>query len=160
MRITDGLSGLVFILLGLTMIVIAAGFPDFPGQPYGADLLPTLLGMGLILAGAGLAVRDALARRASAQRAPLASLDDDLRSPRALLAVAAVLGLVVGQILLGRSIGYLPVSVVGLAILLLVLGIRPVLAVAVAIATTIACWWVFVDVLRVPLPRGLLNGVL
>jgi putative tricarboxylic transport membrane protein len=40
------------------------------------------------------------------------------------------------------------------------LGVRPVPAVLTAVVTTIAIHWFFSTMLRVPLPRGLLNAIL
>jgi putative tricarboxylic transport membrane protein len=40
------------------------------------------------------------------------------------------------------------------------LGVRPAAALLTAVVTTIAIHWFFSTMLRVPLPRGLLNAIL
>jgi hypothetical protein len=90
---------------------------------------------------------------------PIFAWTQDLREG-GLPALIAVLGNVLAQILLSTKLGFIPVSIVGLTVLFLVLRLRPWVAVVLAIATSFACWWLFVGLLRVPLPRGLLDGVL
>ncbi len=84
----------------------------------------------------------------------------ELRQGTGLAALLAVLGNVLAQIWVAQRLGFIPVSVIGLLVLFLVLRLRPGVALALAVAASMACWWLFAGLLRVPLPRGILDGVL
>ncbi|QUS37231.1 tripartite tricarboxylate transporter TctB family protein [Falsirhodobacter algicola] len=157
MKITDALLGGFFLCLGAVMFWQAAHFPSFGGQPYGAALLPSILAVGFMIAGVMLVLRDLRARRTAG--GPLLALQADLKDGGA-PALLAVIGNVAAHIWLTPRIGYLPVSIVALSVLFLTLRLRPWVAVVLAIGTTLACWWLFAGLLRVPLPRGFLDGVL
>lgn len=159
MKITDAVSGVLLMGLGLFMLWQASQFPSFGGQPYGAALLPGILAWGFLLGGGLLVLRDLLARRQAAGGAWV-SLVPELRHGTGMAALLAVLATVLAQIWLAPRLGYLPVSVLCLTALFAVLRLRPLIALALAIATSAACWWLFAGLLRVPLPRGLLDGVL
>ncbi len=157
MKLADALLGAFFVLFGIAVLWQATRFPTFPGQPYGATLLPSVLAAGFILAGALLVLRDLRLRRHAG--GPLVTLVPDLRKGGG-WALLAVLGNVAAHIWLSPVLGFLPVSLIGLTALFMVLRVPALHAVPIAAATTAACWWLFVGLLRVPLPRGLLDGVL
>jgi len=157
MRFSDSISGLFFVGLGVAMFLIARQFPQFGGTAYGAALLPSILAIALMIAGVLLLLRDQAARVAGA---PHASIPEDLRSRRGLLPAALVLLLTLGQIVLADAIGFLPVSIVGLTLLFASLRVNWFAAVGYAVVASFACWWLFAGFLRVPLPRGLLEGVI
>ncbi|MFN3526029.1 MAG: tripartite tricarboxylate transporter TctB family protein [Paracoccus sp. (in: a-proteobacteria)] len=161
MKITDAVSGVLLMGLGLFMLWQASQFPSFGGQPYGAALLPRLLAGGFVLGGGLLILRDLLARRhAAAAAGPWVALEPELRQGTGMAALLVVLGNVLAQIWLAPRLGYLPVSVLGLAALFAVLRLRPLSALLLAVGASAACWWLFAVLLRVPLPRGLMDGVL
>lgn len=159
MKITDAISGLLLMGLGLFMLWQAAQFPSFGSQPYGAALLPSILAVGFLAAGGLLIARDLMARR-HVPAGPWVTLIPDLRQGTGMAAGLAVVGNVLAQIWLAPQLGYLPVAVAGLVVLFVVLRLRLWVALALASGTSLACWWLFVGLLRVPLPRGLLDGVL
>ena len=160
MRIADGVFGALFALLGAYMIYTASGFPSFPGQPYGASLLPTLLGIAFIVCGIGLGLRHARARRTAASTGPLVALTPALRDPRGAVSGALAVALVLTQILFGDAIGFIPVSLAGLIVIFLWFRLPAWQAVIFAAVGTALCWWLFSVLLKVPLPRGILDGVL
>jgi putative tricarboxylic transport membrane protein len=153
MRFNDAVSGLFFALFGVAMIVIADGFPGFPGQRFGPALFPSLLGGGLIAAGGLLIVQGVRSGGG------LVRLDPALPG-RGGVSVALVVATILAHILLGEWLGFVPISVLTLAGLLLWFGVRPLSAAAVAAGTTGAIWWFFAIMLRVPLPRGVLTGII
>lgn len=67
---------------------------------------------------------------------------------------------VLAHILLTPRIGFLPVSLIGLTALFMILGLNAVKSLLLAVSTTLVCWWLFAGLLRVPLPRGFLDGVI
>jgi putative tricarboxylic transport membrane protein len=160
MKVTDALLGGFFVLFGSAMLWLSSQFPTFANQPYGAALLPSLLGAGFIAAGCLLALRDLRLRRLSTgPGAPIVDLVPDLKMGGA-AALVAVLGNVLAQIWLAPTLGFLPVSVVGLTGVLVILRLPVLRALCIAVATSLGCWWLFVVLLRVPLPRGVLEGIL
>lgn len=162
MRITDALSGALFMMLGLFILVQASQFPAFGGQPYGAALLPSVLAGAFILAGLLLVVRDLSARRSAAgtASAPWIAIVPELRNAVSVAALLMVIANVAAHILLSPRLGFLPVSVIGLTILFVVLKLQLWKALLLAVGASLACWWLFVTLLRVPLPRGLMEGFL
>jgi putative tricarboxylic transport membrane protein len=161
MKLTDALLGMLSACLGLAMVIIALGFPAFPGQPYGASLLPTLLGVGFVVTGACLIVRDVRLRRAKIKPAdPIASLISPLRSREGTISGGLMIATVLAHIFLAPIVGFIPVSLVTLFALFLWFRISLWTAVAVSIAGTAMCWIFFAVLLKVPLPRGPFEGIL
>jgi putative tricarboxylic transport membrane protein len=70
------------------------------------------------------------------------------------------LALLLFYILASESVGFIPIALVFLLALFVWLGVRLVPAVLTAVVTTITIHWFFSTMLRVPLPRGLLNAIL
>lgn len=157
MRANDILSGLALIVFSLAMITLTLTFPDFPGQRFGPSLFPRILGVGLILCGAAL-VRNGLAARLAG--APWLELAPWTSDPWRATSFFGTLALLLVYILASESIGFIPIALVFLFALFVWLGVRLVPAVLTAVVTTIAIHWFFSTMLRVPLPRGLLNAIL
>lgn len=159
MQIADSVLGALFALLGAYMLYAASGFPSFPGQPYGAALLPTLLGMAFIVCGMLLALRDLRVRRLGGA-ITLFAIQPALRDPRGAISGAMVIAVVLAQIVLGDQIGFIPISVVMLMAIFLWFRVRILTALFFAVLGTGVCWWLFSFVLKVPLPRGILDGIM
>ena len=157
MRANDILSGLALIVFSLAMITLTLTFPDFPGQKFGPSLFPRILGAGLILCGAALVRNGLAARRAGAPWLELAPWTSD---PWRVTSFLVTLALLLVYILASETIGFIPIALAFLLALFVWLGVRLVPAVLTAVVTTIAIHWFFSTMLRVPLPRGLLNAIL
>ena len=157
MRANDALSGLVIIVLALAMIALTASFPAFPGQKYGPSLFPRILGTGLILCGVLLVAQGVAARRTSA---PWITIAPWVREPSRLGSFVLVLAMLLLYILASETVGFIPIALVFLGAMFLWFGVRPLTAVVTAIVATVAIHWFFALMLRVPLPRGLLNTIL
>ena len=157
MRANDILCGLALIVFSLAMIALTLTFPDFPGQRYGPSLFPRILGAGLVVCGAALVHNGLAARRAGA---PWFELAPWTRDPWRVTSFLLTLALLLVYILASETIGFIPIALLFLLTLFVWLGVRPVPAVVTAVATTIAIHWFFSTMLRVPLPRGLLNAIL
>ena len=129
-------------------------FPNIPGQKYGAGLFPALIAAGL--AGCGLL----LVLRAIRDRGGLVLLAPWTRLRRP---VAAFFAVIVGlglYVLLADPLGF---HITGFLLLLgwtLIYGARPAVAIPVAIIAPILIHLAFYKLLRIPLPWGLLQGVL
>ncbi len=160
MQITDAVFGALLALLGGYMIYEAMGFPSFPGQPYGASLLPTLLGIGFIVCGLLLGLRDYRARRQTGTSLPVLAIQPALLDRRGAISGALIVALVLTQILFGDAIGFIPISLAGLMVIFVWFRVRLLMAVVFAVLGTGVTWWLFSNILKVPLPRGLLDGIL
>jgi putative tricarboxylic transport membrane protein len=157
LRANDILSGLALIVFALAMMTLTLTFPDFPGQKYGPSLFPRILGAGLILCGVALMRNGLATRRAGAPWVELAPWTHD---PWRVTSFLLLLALLLVYILASETIGFIPIALVFLLALFVWLGVRPAAAILTAVVTTIAIHWFFSTMLRVPLPRGLLNAIL
>lgn len=160
MRITDALFGAIFVCLGVWMAYVASGFPTFSGQPYGASLLPSLLGVGFVISGGILITRDVLARRAAPHSPPIFELIADLRDRDGIISGGLIVAMVLAQIFFAESVGFIPVFVLSLTIVFIWFEVPKMQAVGFAILGTSLCWWLFAVILKVPLGRGLIEGFL
>jgi putative tricarboxylic transport membrane protein len=156
-RANDILCGLALIVFALAMIALTLTFPAFPGQKFGPSLFPRILGVGLILCGAVLVWNGMAARRLGApwfERAPWT------RDPWRVGSYLLTLALLLVYILASETVGFIPIAIAFLLALFVWLGVRPVPAVLTALVTTVAIHWFFSTMLRVPLPRGVLDAIL
>jgi putative tricarboxylic transport membrane protein len=157
MRANDAITGLLLIGLAAFMIYLTLGFPLMPGQDYGPALFPRILGAGLILCAVLLVVRG-LGERAGG--APWLKLAPWTRDPWRIASFGLVLALIIAYVLLSEAIGFIITAFVLLLTLFLWFRARPLPALLTAAAATWGIHWFFATMLRVPLPRGLLNTVL
>jgi putative tricarboxylic transport membrane protein len=148
-RLADAATGVLCILVALAAGVVAWSFPAIPGQEYGAATFPVLIASGLGICGALLLGRAAL------RLGPDAA---DLQMPASTLwKGAAIVGLGFFYVFAATPIGFVPVMAVLLLAALLLYGTRLVVAVPVAIISTLLVHFVFYKLLRVPLPWGVLQ---
>jgi putative tricarboxylic transport membrane protein len=144
----DLVGGLLAAVLGAAVVLHVRTFPELPdGQP-GPALFPGLVGGLLVLFGLVLVVRAVLARGE-----PAAAPDAGITTQGRLRALA-VLGLVVGYLLLAETLGFAVTMAVRLFLLMWLLGARPLVAALAAAATTGFIFVVFEELLLVPLPSG------
>ena len=154
MRANDAVCGLVLLILAATMAVLTIPFPSYPGQRFGPDLLPLILSAGLSICGVMLIIRGRAQLRAGGRWFILASwLRQPVKVMRYLLVIAALLF----YIFASEPLGFLVVSFVILATLSIAFGARPLPALISAVIATLAINYFFGSIMRVPLPRGLLD---
>ncbi|WP_414896534.1 tripartite tricarboxylate transporter TctB family protein [Rhodovulum sp. YEN HP10] len=157
MRIHDALAGALLAALGGAVIWYVAGFPRVAGQNYGPDLFPRLVGIGLVLFGTGLVLRGV---RSAGGLPALLELPSHGEIRRALLATVYIVSSVLAVVFLAERLGS-QILVFGILISgLLAVYRRPVLSLTLALGLTVAFDLIFRVLLRVPLPSGLLTGVL
>ncbi|AOG06951.1 tripartite tricarboxylate transporter TctB family protein [Bosea sp. RAC05] len=155
MRFNDAVVGTAFLLLAGAMIAMTFTFPPFPGQKYGPSLFPRIIGGGIIVFSVLLMLRE---RRSGGR--PLLVLDDWVRRPQRLASFALMLAAMVFYLLASEPLGFMPTAFLIQLGLFLWFGVRPVMAVVVAVVMTIAVQYFFGSLMRVPLPRGILDSVL
>lgn len=154
MTLRDSIFGALFILLGGFFMIQAAGFPTFPGQPYGASLLPNIIGGTFLICGTLLILRDLPKGRGNWVR-----ISAELRTKPGAVAALFVVGTALSHILLGPIVGFVPVCLVCLMALFIWFGMSLRSSFLIAVAGTALCWVMFAMVLEVPLPRGVFEGV-
>jgi putative tricarboxylic transport membrane protein len=154
-RFSDAISGGFFLLLAGTVFWLTRDLRMMPGQNYGAAFFPRTIASAMALFGTILLVRGL--RTAG----PWAEFPDWVRSPRHVANFALVVGVLVFYILASTRLGFPLTGFVSLMVLLLWLrGLRHwVEAVVVSVGCVIAIQFLFGDLLRVPLPWGVLQPV-
>ena len=157
MRINDTVFGSALILLSGLMIYLTLDFPDFPGQKYGPSLFPRILACGLIICGGLLIYRGLPQHRAGT---PWIAFADWTRDPTRVTSFFLLLALILVYIFTSEQIGFLPICFAILVVLFWWLRVRLVTNLIVATASTLIIHWFFADLMRVPLPRGLLTNIL
>ena len=151
MRLNDALLGA--LLLGLAGWVwwLTTFFPAFPGQAYGPNLFPRLLAVGIALCAVLLVLRGLRAGGG------LVTFDSWLRYPVRLVSFLAIPGAAVFYILVSDPLGFIPTAFLMLLALFLWFGARLLVALPVAAGMTLLVHWFFAGLMRVPLPRGVLD---
>lgn len=154
MRLNDALLGT--LLLGFAGWVwwLTGFFPSFPGQDYGPNLFPRILAAGIGVCALLLILRGLRAR------GRLLTIDDWMRDPARLLSFLAIPAAVIFYILLSEWLGFIPTGFLILTALSLWFGARIALALPVAAGVTLLVHWFFAGMMRVPLPRGLMDPLL
>jgi putative tricarboxylic transport membrane protein len=158
MRFNDAVVGAVFMLVAGIMIALTFSFPPFPGQKYGPSLFPRILASGIILCSLVLILRGVKARRETG--AAWLVLEDWFTQPRRLASFALMLAAMVFYIVASEPLGFIPTAFLIQLVLFLWFGVRPVTSVIVVVVTTLLVQWFFGNLMRIPLPRGILDSVL
>jgi putative tricarboxylic transport membrane protein len=154
MRLNDALLGA--ILLGFAGWVwwMTTFFPSFPGQDYGPNLFPRILAIGIAVCALLLVLRGLR------HRGRLITFDDWVTEPARLLSVLSMPAATLFYILASDALGFIPTAFLLLAALFLWFRTRIVVAVPVAAGMTLVLHWFFAGMMRVPLPRGLMDPFL
>ena len=150
MKLNDSALGLILIVAAIAIRWSATGFSRLPNQAYGSETMPIALsalalGLGVYMVGQGVVARDGLPRARMAEWA---------RAPGAVARVALALTLVAGYVLLAGRLGFVPVSVAILLVLMLATRVRLWVAIPVAAFATLVIQQAFGRLLLVPLPRS------
>ncbi|MFV0360970.1 tripartite tricarboxylate transporter TctB family protein [Tropicimonas sp.] len=149
MKLNDRLIGLIAILGGIAIIAGTLGFREAPGQQFGSAFFPRIVGGAAILVG--------IVQMAVAAPGPPIRIAPELRSADAFCKLA-VLVLVVFWLLAVQSLGFLLTTSLVVLLLALVLGARPLPALLTAAGIPVLLHAIFALLLRVPLPRGVLEA--
>jgi putative tricarboxylic transport membrane protein len=154
LRLNDALLGALLIGFAGWVWWLTGFFPRFPGQDYGPNLFPRILAAGIGLCGVALVLRGLRAR------GPLISLEDWIRDPARLLSFLLMPGAVLFYVFFSDWLGFIPTAFVLLLTLFLWFRARPVVALPVAAGMTLLMHWLFAGLMRVPLPRGVMDSFL
>jgi putative tricarboxylic transport membrane protein len=157
MKFHDTVLGLAFFALALFIFAYALTIPPMPGQQYGADVFPRMIavglgGFGLVLAWNGW--------RAHKPGVPWLAIADWVRDRRTLGNFFLALAAIAVYVAFEDMIGFIPLSIGILFTLFVRQGVPALRSIVIAVAATIVIQIAFANLLRVPLPRGILTEIL
>jgi putative tricarboxylic transport membrane protein len=161
MHLSDRTTGVVLVGVGALAIFGASRLPPMPGQEIGPSVFPTVIGAGLALCGAMIALgigrtfeeeaeADLAAHQDPLQRAE--AVQSPLHGLRALIPIALLLF----YVLAADAIGFVPIATIIVATMALSLGANWKHGLALALIAPPIVHLLFSKLLRVPLPIGLL----
>jgi putative tricarboxylic transport membrane protein len=161
MRLSDRITGSFVATLGVLATYGGSQLPPVPGQDVGPSAFPMVIGIGLILCGAMIALgighsfeeeaeADLAAVEGPPQRAQPAA--PPIYKLRALLPP----GLLLFYVYAADRLGFVPTAAVMIFAASVAFGARLRVALPLAILAPVAIHLIFYKLLRVPLPPGLL----
>jgi putative tricarboxylic transport membrane protein len=161
MFIPDKVSGIMLVGLGAAAAYGGSLLPPVPGQQVGPNVFPMVVGAGLMLCGIliALGVGSALEREAEADLAAHSDQPKPATSPSPLLNGARTLlppALLLAYVFVGDRLGFVPTAFAIVLAVSLAMGARVRLALPLALIAPVVVHLVFLKLLRVPLPPGLL----
>jgi putative tricarboxylic transport membrane protein len=165
MRLSDRVTGLFMVALGGLAAYGGSRLPPVPGQQIGPDVFPLVVGVGLAICGGMIAFGVGHHYEEEAE-ADLAKITGHISTEtgaadapsawwRGLMALVPPALLLFYALAVDR-LGFLPTAAVIVLITSLGLGARLRLAIPMAIGAPLFVNLVFLKLLRVPLPSGLL----
>lgn len=156
MRIGDGLVGIFLALLGLSVALVISTFPTQAGF-FGPSLFPGIVAGGLIICGTMLLGRAARARLAGGFSVRFEELFDRKKAAQAAF---LMLSSIVAYAFLADYIGFQVISFVTLVVFGFWLRKGFIFSFSTALILTVVFDLLFRVLLRVPLPPGLLEGLI
>ena len=156
MKLNDAVSGVLLILFGLLLFYLTRDFPTMPGQNYGPDLFPRLIGIAMMVSGVLLVIKGVNERH---QQAWIASLEW-MHSPRHISNFAMIIGVIVFYILVSDWLGFLLTASACMIVMLVWLrGISFWKSSGlISVVAVLAMNLFFGEFLRVPLPWGIFEA--
>ncbi|WP_286690542.1 MULTISPECIES: tripartite tricarboxylate transporter TctB family protein [unclassified Aeromicrobium] len=156
-RAQYGLAAFLAVV-GVVVVVDATGLrPGFADQPVQPSFLPYVVGTALLVLAATLAVATARGNVAE----PEGGEDVDLTEPSDWFTVAKLAGVFLANVLLVDTLGWAITGALLFAGCAWALGSRTLLKdVAIGAALSLITWYGFYVGLGLPIPAGILDGVL
>lgn len=162
MKLSDRLTGLGLVALGVAAYLGGSKLPPVPGQQVGPNVFPMVVGAGLAICGAliALGVGSKFEEEAEAEVAQHADHAAASAPPRAgpawldTLRTFAPPLLLLFYVLVVERIGFVPTAFIVVFATSLAMGARLKLALPLAAVAPVLAHLVFYKLLRVPLPAG------
>jgi putative tricarboxylic transport membrane protein len=153
-------AGVLLSMLGGGVIMEAARFPKIPGQTYGPDFFPTIIGVGLLIGGLSYAFKFRPALQVSSVEVDAVVLSEAKESIPGRSFYGALIWLIIGLfavIMLWEQVGFILLLSALLAGFMILLQVPVRQAVLAAIVGTALVYSLFIKILMVPLPAGVLS---
>jgi putative tricarboxylic transport membrane protein len=155
MKINDTLSGAAIAALGIVILVHVQSFPPMPGQKVGPAMFPGLLAVGLLICAAGVIWRGLKTLKSEGWLV----WPEWLAQRRIAAGFCLIPVVLVVYTLISEKLGFIPTGIAFLFSLCWVFRVRPWVAFAVAVAGTLVIHTIFYKLLKVPLPWGIMSGM-
>ncbi|WP_110650672.1 tripartite tricarboxylate transporter TctB family protein [Salinicola peritrichatus] len=149
----DFLLGLAFLIGGGVVIAVAQTYPTMPTLEFGPSLFPSLIGGGMAIGGALLALSRVRELPAAIRAAGGGLSAYDYRG---LLISLVPCGLIVFYILASETLGASLCMALSMLLLMLIRGAKLWMSLAVAIVVAALIYLLFSRYLLIPLPEGTL----
>ncbi|WP_110686726.1 tripartite tricarboxylate transporter TctB family protein [Salinicola aestuarinus] len=149
----DFLLGLLFAIGGGVVVAVASTYPTMPTLQFGPSLFPTIIGVGMMLGGALLALTNLTAMRAASRDTRGLTGRYDIRG---LLVSLVPCALIVFYIVAAETLGAMLCMAISMLVLMQMRGARLWLSLVVAAVVSGAIVWLFSQYLLIPLPEGVL----
>jgi putative tricarboxylic transport membrane protein len=151
MRVNDAVIGALLVVFGGAVLVYIRNFPTLEEGYPGPALFPKILSILFIVAGLALIVQGAKSRL------PVITVDRGRFTPRRIINVAFVLGVVVFYIYVSEPLGFILTTAIILFALTKWLRVPIVQSLIVTVGVTLVIYTLFAKLLLVPLPWGILG---
>jgi putative tricarboxylic transport membrane protein len=158
MRINDAVIGIMVIGISIILILHARTFPALPGIPYGPGFFPNIILGTMIAAGVVLVFKGAVRWKETGW----ISIEPWAKDPRSYLTLGAIGAAHLFYYFFSEWLGFIFTSILLiLFLLLLTRGVKKLVSSAIiSITFSSLIYYVFGMILRVPLPPGLMRGLL
>jgi putative tricarboxylic transport membrane protein len=161
MRLSNRFTGLFLVGLGAVAAYAGSRLPPVPGQPVGPNVFPLVIGIGLALCGAmiALGIGQRFEDEAEAELAAHTDHSPEETRPKSIFwGLRALIppALLLFYVMAVDKIGFIPTAATIVLIAALALGASLRLAVPLAALAPVAVHLIFYKLLRVPLPDGFL----
>ena len=156
MKVSDFTLALVLLALAFAMAVGALSFPPMPGQAFGPKLFPSIVAAGFALCAVALIIRAIKAKTINISIVRPEWWNEPGRRVNLLI----LLGSIVVYTLLIERLGFVLTTLALLVVLMKRLGASWRATLFASFLGTASTYIMFAYWLRVPLPPGLLNGIL
>lgn len=156
MRVNDAVTGLLLVLISIAIFSYSTTFPKLFGMQFGAGFWPQLLSVLLAICGASLVFTGIRERAAGV---PWLELDEWWKQSGTFLTVAIVPASILFYIYASDYLGFIISSLIIIFVLAYRFGLTLKMALLLSVVTTASMHFVFVEVLQVALPWGLLQTI-
>jgi putative tricarboxylic transport membrane protein len=146
----DLLVGALAVGGGALVIWLAGQIRGMPGQPFTPGFVPAIVGGCAALVGAAMMLRAVLGKAPPVEEEEAPPADEPALRLAALWVLAGIAAIAV----LFEVVGFIPLLVVWITGFLLLLGVRPLPALAFAVPMVVGMDLAFSRLLGVPLPPG------
>jgi len=155
-RVNDAITGLLLVLISIAIFSYSTTFPKLFGMQFGAGFWPQLLSVLLGICGASLIFSGI---RARASETAWLELDAWWKQPGTFATVALVPVSILFYIFTSDYLGFIICSLIIIFVLAYRFGLTLKKALLLSVVTTASMHFVFVEILQVALPWGLLQTI-